>query len=195
MRLSEKQLLFVTLGVAGVVAVTLAVLGIFVFRKNLSQARTELAGIETKLKTASEQLPKKQELENDIVKLEEENKELQKQLPTKNEVAYEVFVETLTGLSDSVNVVLKTASITQSSGGRGSAAPVTADFEQISYDLQLEGKLFDLIKFISLLEEYPRFIKVSSFSFRPIKMGDALKTGEIIHELTIKITTYVNSAK
>jgi Tfp pilus assembly protein PilO len=195
MRLSEKQLLYVTLGVAGVVAIALAVLGIFVFQKNLSQARADLKGIEDKLNTANSQLPKKKALEDEIVKLEEDNKELQKQLPTKGEVAYEVFVDTLTGLSDSVNVILKTASISESGGGRGPAASVATDFEQISYDLKLEGKLFDLIKFISLLEEYPRFIKVSNFSFRPTKMGDALKTGEIPHELSVKITTYVNSGK
>ena len=195
MRLSEKQLLFVTVGVAGVVAVVLAVLGIFVFRKNLSQARAELVGIEEKLKTANEKALKKQELDEEIKKREEENEAFQKKLPTKNEVAYEVFVDTLTNLSNEVNVVLKSASVTQGAGRGGAAAPSATDFEPISYDLQLTGNFFDLVKFISLLEEYPRFIKVNSFTFRPGSMANALTTGEIIHELAIKITTYVNAGK
>ena len=199
MRLSEKKVLLIIIGLALILAIVFAGMNIFVFRINLAKVRQEIADKDIQIKQAQEQKQQMEQLKNEVDKLKKEMDSFEKTLPAKDKIAsYEIFIDTLDNICKEANIALKNARLIKE--GQRSVSPnsqsSSTSYEKISYDLLTEGEFFDLIKFISLLEEYPRFIKINSFSLAPQDMNQVMQTGKSKHSMSIRITTYVyNSSK
>lgn len=199
MRLSEKKVLFVIIVLVLLLALVSAGMNIFVFRKNLEKVRQEIADKNTQIKLAQDQKQQMDQLKKEIALLEQNKKGFEEKLPPKDKIeSYEIFIDTLDNICKEADIALKNAKLVKEpprSGSAGSQQGSTS-YEKISYDLQTEGDFFKLVKFISLLEEYPRFIKVNYFTFSPQDLSQVMLTGKTKHSMTIRITTYVyNAAK
>lgn len=201
MRLSEKHLTLLTGGISVVLILALAGAGYFIQAKNLKQAKTALGVLEGKeakegeavvvgkIQGAKNQIEQMKQLEEEIIELRQEKIDLQKKLPTKEEVSSEKYIDSLSQLGLETNVVIRSANAVQRKGQRGQSGQATtpAGLEEISYKLNVEGLFFDLMTFIYRLETYKRFIKVSEFTLSP--MGK--KTGQSFYKMSITITTYI----
>lgn len=197
MRLSEKQLLLVTLGAGGVVAIILAALGFMVFRKNLNQVRQEITDADAKIQNLNKQSNQLEDLKKRVQLLIEKKAQFAKYFPKKEQNTYEGLMDILHNLSREANIFVKNVKQTKEgkTSGPPGTQPTTQGFEKVSYNIQSEGEIFDLIKFLYLLEEEKecgRFIKVDNFSFVPQQdPNKAIETGKLKHTMTVKITTYV----
>lgn len=65
----------------------------------------------------------------------------------------------------------------------------TSSYKQVSYDLKLEGGFFEVTKFINLLENYKRFVRVDSFEIGKRNLDEPLD------EVKLKISTFVYDPK
>lgn len=165
-RFSEKQLLLVTVAVFLVVALPLAVWGYFLHFKSLKPLKQELEQTDKEIAEAKNKQTQMYQLQEQKKQLEEELKVAQEILPTVEEVSYENFVELLSQLKeDAVVELFLKAKLVKESRGRGPAG--REPFDKVSYKLELQGGFYELVKFIYLLENYKRFIRVDSFSFKP----------------------------
>lgn len=189
MRLSEKQLVITTAVVAVIISLVLVGLVLFVFQKKLIEVKTQIKSKEEQLAAKETQLQQMQQLEQRLIELRQSKKQVEELLPRKEEVSYERVVETFRDMAQKAGVVCTNALAvkeTAVSGPQGQSV-TPSGFEKISYSFKIEGGFFELIKFISLIEDHPRFIRVSSFTFTPKDVN----LNPIKYTMDIKITTYV----
>ncbi|MFH1230156.1 MAG: type 4a pilus biogenesis protein PilO [Planctomycetota bacterium] len=187
LKLSEKQLLILTIIIPAVIAVILGVVGYFVFSKKLSLLTKNINETSTKITEAKDRSVKMEELEGRLSKLRKEQDELEALMPTKEEISYENFIDTLTKLSREANIYLSSAIPEQNRGIQPSIQ--SSLFDKISYRLSITGDFFQVIYYIYLLETYQRFIKVDRFSVKPITESTNNKL--IRYSLDLTLTTYV----
>jgi len=188
MQLSEKKLVILTGIIAIVISLVLAGLGIFIFQKGLKVVRDQITATNSELQQIDGQITERKKLEEEVIALRQGKADIEKLLPRKEDVAYERVVKTFRDMAREAEVDFDSASVTKevTSGPPGQQA-VPAGFERIGYSLKLQGEFFELIKFISLIENHERFFRVSSFNFIP---GDT-KTPPIRHTMDIQVTTYI----
>lgn len=167
-RFSEKQLLLVTLAVFLVVVLPLAVWGYFLHFKSLANLNTELSQVGQGIVQAKAKQDQMYQLQEKKKTLEKELKIARKILPTVEEVSYEKFLELLGRLKKEAKVELFKAKLLKQKKGRaGPGQAPQGAFDKVSYELDLEGCFYDLVKFVYLLETYKRFIRIDSFEFKP----------------------------
>jgi len=188
MKLTEKQLLILTIVIPAIIAVVLACVGFFKFNKNIATLSKEIVEVSKKINEEKDRLNKMVELGERLKKLESERDALQAILPTKEEVSYENFIDTLTRFSREAGVKLTSAISDEGKGGPPSSGGKVF-FDRISYALKIQGDFFQVVNYIYLLETYQRFIKVDNFSIRPVGMIAADKPIE--YGIDLKITSYV----
>jgi Tfp pilus assembly protein PilO len=188
MKLTEKKLLVLTIIIPAIIAVGLAGVGFFKFNKNISALKKEIIEIGKKIDGEKVRRAKMDELSSRLKKLEAEQSSLEALLPTKEEMSYEKFINTLTRFSREAGVKLTSATPVGDKGGPPAGQP--SFFDSISYALALEGDFFQVINYIYLLETYQRFIKVDNFSVRPIG-GQVTSDAPAIYGLNLKITSYL----
>ncbi|MBI5778760.1 MAG: type 4a pilus biogenesis protein PilO [Planctomycetes bacterium] len=187
MKLTEKQLLILTIVIPAVVAIGLAGVGFFVFSKDIAKLNKDIAEVNLRIKDEKDRLTKMVELEEKLKKLRLERDALQALLPTKEEASYENFIDTLTRFSREAGVKLSSA--TADEGRSGPPTTGSTSFDKMAYSLKIQGNFFQIINFVYLLETYQRFIKVDNFSVRPVGAVTADKPTQ--YNLDVKITSYV----
>lgn len=187
LKLSEKQLLILTIIIPAIIAVILGVVGYFIFSKQRSLLTKNINETSAKIKEATDRLVEMEELKERLDKLRKEQNELEALMPTKEEISYENFIDTLTKLSREANIYLSSAIPEQNRGNPSSIQ--SGPFDKISYRLSITGDFFQVIHYIYLLETYQRFIKVDKFSIKPITESANDKTAR--YSLDLTLTTYV----
>jgi len=192
MKLTEKQLLILTIVIPAVLAIILAGVGFFVFRKDISRLNKEIFDVNTKIKDEKDRLNKMVELEEKLKKLRLERDTLQALLTTKEEASYENFIDTLTRFSREAGVKLSGATAEEGRSGPPQTGQ-SPNFDRMSYALKIQGDFFQVINYIYLLETYQRFIKVDNFSVRPTGTVTADKPAQ--YNLDLKITSYVYNVR
>ncbi|MCK5579577.1 MAG: type 4a pilus biogenesis protein PilO [Planctomycetes bacterium] len=180
LKLSEKQLLIITVGGSALIAIILVIAGYLFFRKPLKKTQTDIKTIGAEITQLKQRQQSMADLKERIDELRVEIAEDIKQLPSEEEVSYEDFVDTLVNFSLEAQVNL--FSVIPSKQASGSK---TASATPTSYQMELEGSFYNLINFIYSLETYKRFIKVIDFKISP-----SLSSGEIKHKMRLLITTY-----
>ncbi|MDI6732397.1 MAG: type 4a pilus biogenesis protein PilO [Planctomycetota bacterium] len=185
MKLSEKQLFILTIIIPAIIAVILSAVGYFVFYNQSSRLKKNIVDTANKIKQANDKKIEMAKLEERLTELEGKTKSLEEALPTKEEIAYEKFIDTFTKLGQEAGVQLTSA--VPDEGKSGAPQQIPTSFDKISYNLKIEGDFEQVISFIYLVETYQRFIKVNKFAVRPAMGAD--KT--IRYGLDISLTTYV----
>lgn len=187
MKLTEKQLLILTIVIPAVVAIVLAGVGFFIFNKQIAGLNKDITEVTKKINEEKDRLKKMAELADKLTKLRLEQDALQSLLPTKEEISIENFIDTLTRFSREAGVNLNSATADEGKGGPPGVA--ATNFDRISYALKIQGDFFQVINYIYLLETYQRFIKVDNFSVRPVGQVTADKPTQ--YSMDLKITSYV----
>lgn len=192
MKLSEKQLLVLTIIAPSVVAVVLAGLGYFVFQKKLAKITTDIQSVKTQEDAAKRKLDQMADLETKIKKLKQEKEDKKDLLPTLKEVSYEDFLNYINKISAEAPIALQGATYAGVSTSGGPPSTVQSSvFKPLAYTIKAEGSFYDCLRFVHLLETSKRFIKVNRFSLRPMNLQTAEKSGETIrHSLDLKFTAY-----
>lgn len=192
MKLSEKQLLVLTIIVPSIVAVALAGIGYFVFNKKLAKVTETIRDVKVKEEQANKKLGAMEELERKINKLKAEKEAKKDMLPTLSEVTYEEFLNYISKVAEEAPIGVQGAAYV--AGVQKSGPPTAAgaiSFQPLSYTIKGEGSFYDCLRFVYLLETSKRFIKVNRFTLRPTNLQVADKKGETIkHSLDLKFTTY-----
>jgi Tfp pilus assembly protein PilO len=187
LKLSEKQLLILTIIIPASIAVILGILGYFIFSKKINLLTKNINETTIQIKEANDRLEKMVELEGRLTKLRKEQDELEALMPTKEEISYENFIDTLTKLSREANIYLSSATPEQNKGTQ--ATIQNSLFDKISYKLSITGDFFQVIYYVYLLETYQRFIKVDKFSVKPIPGSNSEKS--VKYSLDLTLTTYI----
>jgi hypothetical protein len=192
MKLTEKQKLILTIIIPACFAVILVVVGFFIFYKKTSSFKNQITDTEKKTKDAEDKLVKMGELGEKLIKLRKESAEFETLLPTKEEAAYENFIDTLTKFCLEADVQLMNATYEQTKEKGPPGAPPKTPFENISYKLSVQGDFFHAIYFVYLLESYQRFIKVNKFALKPLTTSGAEKDTQLLtYNMDLTLTTYV----
>jgi len=190
MRLHEKTLLIMTMIIPAVVSLVLGGVGYFVFYKKASFLSKKMIEVDQQTKAAKDKAEKMVETSGRIEKLIEEKAGLEALLPTKEEISYENFIDTLTGLSREAGVRLPSVKYESPRSAPPGRTQSTL-FDKITYKVTIEGEFFNALYFVYLLETYQRFIKVERFTVRPmgaVTAGDAKATK---YALDLSLTSYV----
>jgi|SRR3989339_39262 len=188
MKLSEKQLLLLTIVIPAIVAIALAGVGFFKFSKDISKLSKEIDDVNNQIKEENIRLEKMVELRDKLKKLEAEQDALQSLLPSKEELSYENFLDTLTKFSREAGVKLTSATADAGRSGPPAAGGPASSFDKMSYALKIEGDFFQVINYVYLLEVYQRFIKVDNFTVRPVGIISTDKPTK--YTMDLKITSY-----
>jgi len=189
MKLTEKQLLILTIVIPAIIAIVFGGIGLFVLNKKIAALNKEITDVSKKIDAENDRLKKMVELEEKLKKLRADQDALQALLPTKEELSYENFIDTLTRFSREAGVKLSSATAETGRGGPPVPGGQTTNFDKISYALKIQGDFFQVINYIYLLETYQRFIKVDNFSVRPV--GQVTIDKPTQYALDLKITSYV----
>jgi Tfp pilus assembly protein PilO len=187
MKLTEKQLLVLTIVIPAVIAIIFAAVGFLKFSKDISKLNKEIADVKKQMNDENDRLKKMVELGEKLAKLRLEQDALQALMPPKEENSSENFIDTLTRFGREAGVKLAGATPDDSKGGPPGAA--TTNFDKMSYSIKIQGDFFQVINYIYLLETYQRFIKVDNFSVRPV--GQVTADKPIQYTMDLKITSYV----
>src|SRR3989339_1560925 len=152
MKLSEKQLLLLTIVIPAIIAIALAGVGFFMFNKEKGDLNKKIDEITRKISDENVKVEKMVELRERLKKLEAEQDALQSLLPTKEEISYENFIDTLTRFGREAGVKLNSATSYESRSGPPVAGGQTSKFDKMSYALKIEGDFFQVINYVYLLE-------------------------------------------
>jgi len=184
MKISEKKLFILTIATPLAISLVLAFFGyFFLFRKN-SQLNTDIADSNKKITESESTRKKMADVKKRIIDLKKQGEQVANQLPSKEEVSYENFINTLTGKSIEADVYLSGAAPDQ---GRSTQKTQTI-FDRISYKVSIKGGFFNVIEYLYLLETAPRFMKVEKFNVRPTS-GSREKTMQYTCDLVV--TAYI----
>ena len=188
MKLTEKQLLILTIIIPAVIAICLAAFGFFVFSKDIAKLNKDISDIGKQINEENDRLKKMVELGEKLTKLRLEQDALQSLLPNKEDISGENFIDTLNRFGRQAGVQIASATADEGRGG-GPPGAQTTNFDRISYALKIQGDFFQVINYVYLLETYQRFIKVDNFSVRPV--GQVTIDKPTQYSMELKITSYV----
>ncbi|MHC4778236.1 MAG: type 4a pilus biogenesis protein PilO, partial [Planctomycetota bacterium] len=160
--LSEKQLFLIVIAVALLVSGGFGVLSFLEYQKigevgmKIEAVQKEIAGYQVKEKQI-------QILENDLTYMRPRHTENKKALP---EWRFDdALLKGIQAQATAAKVKIKSVS-PETTRGRGRAAASVDPWDSFSMTIDVEGRYFDLMKFMNLLEHYPRLLSLKSGMFR-----------------------------
>jgi Tfp pilus assembly protein PilO len=203
MNLDEKKQLIILAAVCGVFFCIEVVVGWNLSSKN-SETRLVLEQLEAREASALVKKDRIPDLERELSDLEEIVEEYTEILPREDEVLRDAFVDTITQLCKESGLVVTGAepvSVEQfSSPQRGrvnpAAAKVVPPFQRHKYRFEMIGEFSQFHRFVNLVENHTRFLRVDAFNLFPIDRSDDLSAASKPHKnFTIEISTYVYKEK
>jgi len=176
------SLLVVIVVVAGII--TWLVMGVRQSRK-LNVSITEKAA---KLQDLHAKIAAIPGLRQEQQKLAGELEEYETILPNDRELN-KIF-DTLSEYEKKAGLKIQTFSPTRE---RKTAANVPeTSYRQVSYDLDLTGDYFSLVKFLNLLENHDRFVQVDSFTMKQKRQEGS---ANVANDISLKLSTFVFDPK
>lgn len=182
----KEKIILLTILVASAVIALGSGAGVYLLQKKagvLEQQNTALEGRVAKARTKINKLP---ELRAERERAEARLVIAERILPSQEEI--ENLVDNLSEFARESGVVITEAAPFRQSGYRGGQGGAKK-FEEANFSLSIEGNFFQFVKFLNLLENYKRFIKVDGFTVKSGK--DPGKPHEI--ELTFTTFTYTST--
>ncbi|MFH2000199.1 MAG: type 4a pilus biogenesis protein PilO, partial [Planctomycetota bacterium] len=124
-------------------------------------------------------------LEDEVIKLRENVKEYVKILPDNKEV--NEFVKKLSDFARQSNVEL----VSLKDDNQSNRQRKKEVFDKESFRLKLNGNIFQFLKFISLIENYERFIKISEIALKAGEYDEDTMRSEVVHDVSMRLETFV----
>jgi Tfp pilus assembly protein PilO len=190
-RLSEKQVTAVTIAVFAALTIGLGAAAYYVNVKMAAGKNDELKKRAEEENTLTQKTTKQRDLENQLREIEGRYEEFKKILPGERDV--DMFlnecIET-NAQASGISVARLVPVIEKKAGLPGGKQAAAEPFAKVSYEIRANGEFHKLVKFMSLLENSTRFIKVDFFTIMP-KTGSG--TNEVVdnNEMSVRVTTFV----
>lgn len=202
MNMDEKKQLFILAAICGVFFCLEMVVGWNLSSKN-SETRKTLEVLEAKEASALLKRERIPDLVRELKDLEEIVEEYTEILPREDEVLRDVFVDTITQLCKESGLVVTGAepvAVEQNDTPRRGVKPqvkvVSKPFERHKYRFELVGEFSQFHRFVNLVENHTRFLRVDAFDLFPIDRSDDLSAAtQPKKRFTIEISTYVYEEK
>ncbi len=176
--------------IVSIVVLVLVLLGgggaIYYLHDALSVKETERSGLKAEVEDMQKKKDAIPDLEKQIAKLDAEIKKGQSQIPRLDELQYDEFADLIDNLRKLSNVFLGDARYSPGkTGGTGALPP---SMNRATYDLNVKGGFFNLLRFINLLEAQKRHVGVQHFSIAE-GAGDQ-KSAVPIREMRLTIFSF-----
>lgn len=180
-KLTDNQKLLVVAG-AAVLLSGIGGGGVW-WAKGLVQEKVDsIDEMRTQIQAAQAKIRKIPKVEQDVIILRENLYEYVKMLPEQTEV------------NDFLRVTQNFQSQSQvemSSFQPGRPTRGKSPFEQYSYKFRIKATLWQFMHFMSLFEDYERFVQVKDFSLSGGSARDALNGHDVVHQFNMTVETYV----
>lgn len=165
--MSEKTKLIIWSSVLGFLALAIGGGGYyFIWMNRIQPTRKEIRSLEDKISDMERKVAQIDTLRKTKRDLKASVDEFRKELPSLEENTPEQFMQQLHTIANEVGV-----NVSQySPGGGGSNAQKgggSAGYETITMNIQAEGEVFRLFRYIWTLENQERLMRVNSFSISP----------------------------
>lgn len=144
-----------------------------------------IAGKQEQIKAAEAKIAKIPDAEREVIILRENLSEYVRILPNGQEL--EELLEEVYEYQRQSGV-----SIASFKPGARNRKAKQSKFSSVTYDFQLEATIWQALRFINLLENHERFVKVTAFE---LKSGKPSKEStEVVHDIKLSIETFVYDA-
>lgn len=185
-RNQKKQILLICGSAAAVCA--LAIGGVYYADGQIDEIQQQIEQKRQEISAAEAKILKVPGLEKDVVVLRENLGEYVKILPDNKNLN-----DFLRSLND----------FEKQSGSRGLRLSQKGNpkaigrFSMIEYSTQMTGTLWEILRFMNLIESYERFVNISEFAIATGGRGaqEATRDGDEIHTLTLAMQTYSYNGK
>lgn len=124
-------------------------------------------------------------LEKQVIKLRENLKAYVKILPDTKEV--NEFVNKLSDFASQSGVEV----VSLKDDTRSKRQKKQEVFDKESFRIELNGNIYEYLKFISLIENYERFIKISEINIKSGEYDEEMLRSEVIHNITMLVETFI----
>jgi Tfp pilus assembly protein PilO len=180
--MSEKKILVTV--VAGSLALTgLCGGGLYWTDTKVEEERAEISRINESIRVAQAKIARIPKDEREVIILRENLQEYVKILPEEKEL--ENFTRVVNQFAVASPVVLK--SMTPAGDGKSKEA-----FERVTYKLQLEGTIWQFMRFVNHFESYRRFISVTNYDITAgAKNPKDSNDQDLVHQIRMDVDTYV----
>lgn len=203
MNMDEKKQLIILAVVCGVFFCIEVVVGWNLSSKN-SDFRGKLEELESREASALLKKDRIPGLVNELQELEGIVAEYTEILPREDEVLRDAFVDTITQLCKESGLVITGAEpvavepVTNQKRGRSATAQTSSSqqFQRHKYRFEMQGDFNHFHRFVNLVENHTRFLRIDSFDLFPIDRSDDLSAASKPEKsFTIEISTYVYEEK
>lgn len=179
-----KKNLIITVTVAGLIILGSGGLSYWIFDA-YKQAQTDEESYKNQISLAKVKRDKVPALEKAVIMLRENVKEWVKILPDEDKV--NEFVDRLSDFAEASGVSFtKLQDSAQRRRGR-----VKEVFDRTTFNLEIQGNVFQFLKFVSLVENYERFIRISDITVKAGDYDEETIKVDVNHKITLLVETFV----
>lgn len=184
-RLSEKQLLILTVGVAVLLA---AGLGFLIWRdfKAVGDEERRIEELKAQIQTADQEIAQIPAREYRVIANREIAEKEVAFLPEDSEI--ETFWDVLERFAAESGVSISEIAPTDARGSSAGKGPI----QSVAQVLSLRGSIDQFLRFINLVENYERIINVVEYS---VGAGEVAPDGKALHGIRLALTTFTYSRK
>jgi Tfp pilus assembly protein PilO len=179
----KKSLIYT---VAITLVVVLGSIGLcFWFYNSYEEAVEEEEGFQTQIALARVKRDKVPDLEREVIRLRENVEKYVKILPDTKEV--NEFVRKVSDFVSQSGVILESLK----DDNRQNRRKKKEVFDKEAFRIALKGNTFQLLRFLSLVENYERFIKITEVSIKGGVYDEDTMRQDVVHEVNLLVETFV----
>jgi Tfp pilus assembly protein PilO len=182
---NEKKLITCVAGGALVAGLGLGWL-IYSEYESIAQAREKVAQLRTQIDQARKLLAGTPELEKDVIVLRETEAAIKEILPDDKDL-YNLNRD-LQRFSEEAEVSVTSIKKKDQVAARKGTAEA---FDQVKYELTLEGDAFQVLSFLDRIEGHQRFLRIPSINWTASTQKKIEETGRAAHKVKLELETYV----
>lgn len=182
--MNEKKLISCVAGGALVAGLGLGWL-IYSEYESIAQARDRVAQLRIQIDQARKLLAGTPQLEKDVIVLRETEAAIKEILPDDKDLYN--FHRDLQRFSEEAEVSVTSIKKKDQAARRG----VTEAFEQVKYELTLEGDAFQVLSFLDRVEGHQRFLRIPAINWSASSQKKIEENGRAAHKVKLEIETFV----
>lgn len=158
----------------------------------LQERQDELAAITAKVDDAKRKDAEIKDIVKENDSLKDDIAKKQQRIPDLSRAEYDAFANLLDDLRKQAGVSVSSGRWVQATKAQQVPGRLPRNYpvniHKVQYDLAVSGGFFQLLKFINLLEQHPRFMNVESFTITPATGVEKLAPGAMRRDM--KLTLY-----
>ncbi|MEO0481730.1 MAG: type 4a pilus biogenesis protein PilO [Planctomycetota bacterium] len=187
-KIDEKKAIILIAAIGGTITLG-ALAGVYFTYDEIDAKEEAIQAAKTQLQDSERKIAQIPKLEDDVIVLRENVDTYTRILPDTKEVGD--FTRTLNGFASQVGITIENWLPQKEQKPKGK-------FTNYSYKLKTKASTWQLLRFMSLIENHERFMKISALQLRSttgteILIADAEEG--VIHDIDMTVETYVYNGK